>query len=464
MTKAETRERTTSTGESGPIPIAVLVALGTAACVVAWVSVVGSDSLWLSALGDTIRADRQIPVGVPFAAAPSGEWVNTTALGQLVFSVLYLGGSIGIVAAQVVAVTWTLWLLVTEAGQRGSRALGTVSALLLVLVGGAAPLLIARAQLLSLVPYAALLVLVRREHDRPSRLIWMAVPLIALWGNLHGAVLVGVAVLGCYLAFSRLRRDPWTAVGVGFAALAAACLNPGLLRAPRYYIGVFTGAATSDDSGMWSRLSLSNIFDVLLLVASICLGYMAFRRRRPLWEYAAALGLAGATVLAARHGIWLMLILLVPAALSMPSRGDAAASEAPSTLARAATIVACVVVAACLLGVRAPTFRAADAEAARLADATRGEVVLVAEPLAESMAAAGTTVWVSNPLDAFDHADQTAYLAFMNGDAAGAARALAQAEVVVALPGSAQAAAAQATGLTQGTKVGTYALFRRSSG
>ncbi|GAA2741637.1 hypothetical protein GCM10009868_08400 [Terrabacter aerolatus] len=425
-------------------------------------SVLGSDALWLSALGDAISAARRIPAGVPFAAAPSGDWVNTTALGQVVFSALHLGGSVGVVAAHVVAVTWALWLLMVSGHRRGAQPIGLVSALLLILAGGVAPLFIARAQLLSLVPYAALLVLLRREHDRPSRLIWAVIPLIAVWGNLHGAVLVGVAVLGCYLALSRLRIDPWTSLGVGIASLVATCLNPGLALAPRYYLGVFGGAATSDESGMWSHLTLTNPLDLLLLVAAICLAFMAFRRRQPVWEYAAALGLGGATMLAARNGIWLLLFVCVPAALAMTRTHDVPAAPAPtSRLPRAATSAACAGVVVALLALRAPTFQSVDANASRLVEATRGHIVLVAEPLAESMAAAGATVWLSNPLDAFDHADQTAYLAFMAGDATGGSRAFGQADVVVAVPGSPQARAALARGFTVRQEVGSYVLLRR---
>lgn len=462
MTTTAVTKRPTGTPGSGSMPTLVLIALGAVVGVVAWTSVTGSDALWLSALGDTIRADRQIPVGVPFAAAPSGDWVNTTALGQVIFSVLHLAGTVGVVAGHVMAVAWTLWLLIASGRRRAARTVGLVSALLLVMVGGVAPLLIARAQFLSLVPYAALLVLLRREHDRPSTFIWAVVPLIALWGNLHGAVLVGVALLGCYLTLSRLRIDPLTAVGVGIASLVATCLNPGLARAPHYYLGVFGGAATSDDFGMWSYLTLTNPFDLLLVVAATCLAFMTFRRRRPTWEYAAALGLGGATVLAARNGIWLLLFLCVPAALAMTSKGDALATRPTAArLPRAVTMVACIMVVVALLTVRAPTFRSDDANASQLAEATRGRVVLVAEPLAESMAAAGATVWVSNPLDAFDHADQTAYLAFMAGDAAAAARAFEQADVVVALPGSPQARAAFTSGYTAQQQVGSYLLLRR---
>lgn len=439
----------------------VILSLGLLTILSASLTVVGSDALWLAALGDEIRRSGRIPVGIPFAAAVSADWVNTTVLGQLVVSVVHEAGSLGVVVAQVVVVTLVLSTLACEATSRGSRPVATSAMLIAIAIGAAAPLLIARAQLLSLLPYAILLVLIRRQHDEPSPAIWWAVPLVALWGNLHGAVLAGVAVLGCYLAFSRLRQSPLTAVGVGVASLAATCLNPGLLSAPRYYLGVFGGEATSDDSGMWSRLSLSNPFDVLLLLAAAVLVGMAFRRRRPVWEYAAALGLAVAAGLAARHGIWLLLFLAIPAATTWTRPGSPGVTTRPSKAVPSVVGIACLAVAAVALGLRAPSFRAADAEAARIAEATRGQVVLVGEPLAESLAAAGATVWLSNPLDAFTRADQAAYLAFMKGDADGACTAFEQADVVVAEPGSVQARAAAAAGLSRTTSLGTYSVFSR---
>jgi hypothetical protein len=45
----------------------------------------------------------------------------------------------------------------------------------------------------------------------------------------------------------------------------------------------------------------------------------------------------------------------------------------------------------------------------------RGRVVLADEPLAESLAADGITVWLSNPIDAFGPSDQAAFLDFLSG-------------------------------------------------
>ncbi|GAA2018626.1 hypothetical protein GCM10009740_03150 [Terrabacter terrae] len=443
------------------MPPLVVVALGIAGLVGSAVTVVGSDALWLSALGDHIWAGGAIPSGIPYGAAPSREWVNTTVLGQLLLSALHGQGSLGLVIAQVVAAVGTLLLIAFDALCRGARSSSTALVVVAVSAGAAAPLFIARAQLLSLVPFSALLVLLRRQQDRPTAAVWWSMPLLALWGNLHGAVLIGVAVLGCYLMFSRLRQSPATAIAVALGSLMATCLNPGLLRAPRYYLGVFNGGATSDESGMWSRVDISNPFDLLLVLAAVALGTAALRRRRPLWEYAAGLGLVLATFSAARHGLWLLIFLAVPAATAVHRD-----RPAPWRTKRADALTATIALASAALGVtmlahRAPQFRAADAQAASIAAATRGHVVLAPEPLVESLAAAGAVVWASNPLDAFAPADQAAYLAFLRGDAAGAARALTQADVVVTEPHTPQARAAMGSGYTRIGTVGGFTLFGR---
>lgn len=443
-------------------PAAVVSALGLVAVFASAVTVIGSDALWLPAMGDHIRSTWSLPRGIPFAAAPSGDWVNTTVLGQLVLAGAYQGGSFGLVVAQALLVLCTLAVLANDALRRGARPFAAALVVVAVAVGAAASFFIARAQMLSFVPFAVLLALVRRQHDRPTLAIWWAVPLVALWSNLHGAVLVGVAALGCYLLFSHIRVAPVTAVAVGAAAIAATCLNPGLLDAPRYYLGVFSGAATGDDSGMWSRPSLANPFDVLLTVAAAILITAVLRRRRPLWEYAAGLGLLVATLSASRHGVWLLLFLAVPAAFgSGRPRVAASPLNRPFGGLPAGLAVVLLLGSAAMLAIRAPSFGSADEDASQIAKASQGQVTLAPEPLVESLAAAGAKVWVSNPLDAFPPSDQTAYLAFLKGDSFGARRALEQAEIVVAAPGSKQVQSALLNGYTEVGPVGRFIILRR---
>lgn len=449
------------------LPPLVVLALASVAVVAATVTTIGADALWLPALGDRIRSTGRIPIGIPFAAASSADWVNTTALGQLVLSAAHSLGRLGVVITQVVVVVTTLAALATDAHARRARPLAAAAAILVVTVGGATTLFIARAQSLSLVPFALLLVLLRRQHDHPTRSIWWAVPLVALWGNLHGAALVGVAVLGAYLLLSRLRVSPVSAVGVGVASVVALCLNPGLLRAGQYYAGVLGGEATSSAAGMWSRVSPANPFDLLLVAAVLALLLAAMHQRPPLWELVAALGLLVATVLAARQGVWLLLLLLVPAATATADAGprpDGRLTARTGTRARlvvGAVAAAGVVGAVAVLAVRAPSLASADVASADIAAATRGRVVLASEPLGESLAAAGATVWASNPLDAFSRDDQRAYLAFLTGDDDGAQDALAGADVVAAPTGSPQARLAVAAGFVARSAVGGVTLYTR---
>lgn len=446
----------------GRMPALLVAVLGLVALAGSAVTVIGSDALWLPAMGDWIRAHGTIPAGIPFVAAKSEGWVNTTALGQLLLSVAHSGGSLGVAAAQIIAVVWALWLLASDAVQRDARPAATALVILALCAGAATALFIARAQMLSLVPFAVLLVLLRREHDRPSARIWWSVPLLALWGNLHGAVLVGVAVLGCYLLLSRLSVAPTTAVAVGVASLVATCVNPGLVRAPHYYAGVFSGQATSDESGMWSRPTLTSPFDVLLILTAVALAGAALRQRRPAWEYAAFLGLALATASAARHGVWLLLFLIVPAATALQSAdGSRLGWRPPSVRLTAAVSILALGLSAVILTVRAPAFHAADSEADAITRATAGDVVLAPEPLVESLAAAGASVWASNPLDAFSPPDQAGYLAFVKGASDGAQRAFSAADVVVAVSDTPPARLALSKGFTRITRSGPYILMRR---
>lgn len=56
--------------------------------------------------------------------------------------------------------------------------------------------------------------------------------------------------------------------------------------------------------------------------------------------------------------------------------------------------------------------------------------------LAEQVALAGGRIWVGNPLDAFSHADQSLYLDWLEGRAAGDAALRHAPRVVLVHPGS----------------------------
>src|SRR5438067_2102217 len=148
----------------------------------ALLATVGADADWLAALGREIAHAWSIPDGVPFASVSSAGWHNVPVLGELIFHGLQAGlGSRGLVIAQLVAVVACLLLLMADL--RRARVPDPPAALVLIMVAFAAgpAFLVVRSQLFSLALFPLVLLLVRAEARRPSRRVWLLLPLVALW-------------------------------------------------------------------------------------------------------------------------------------------------------------------------------------------------------------------------------------------------------------------------------------------
>lgn len=398
---------------------------------------VGADCYWLVAQGDFILDHGEIPDGLPFAAAPTQGWPNPLVLAQLTMSGLHSISGAALPFAQLLADAVMLALIAWGARNAGASDRATAVVLLALAVGSLASLAIVRLQIFSLVPFAALILLLRSQADRATRHIWFLPALVALWSNLHGAVLLGVCVAGAYLLFSRLRERPAESVLVGVATLFALLVTSAGWRTAPYYVAVMNNEAAERAEGLWARPSLGNPLDVLMILAGAAFVILACRRRLPVWEYVVLAGLTIATVTAARHGVWLLMFAAGPAALGLTRHRTSAIPSGTKQWSRPLLTVA----AACLvsLGVLLPRgdqVLPADPElVARTADLAADRVVLAPEPLAESLAVEGMTLWAVNPIDAFEPADQNAFMDFLEGRA-GMQRAVEDSDAVVVEDGT----------------------------
>src|SRR5262249_20836984 len=151
-----------------------------------------------------------------------------------------------------------------------------------------------RSQLFSIALFPLLVLLLRDEARLPSRRIWLLVPLVALWSNLHGGVLTGLAVAAAYLLFERLRREPLVAVGVRASSALDLCATPALWHWGDYYAGVLGNEAARRGVGLWARLSPTSGLDIAFLICAVLVVAAALRSRPRVWEWVA---LAGLTVL-----------------------------------------------------------------------------------------------------------------------------------------------------------------------
>jgi hypothetical protein len=384
--------------------------------------VVGADARWLAAIGSAIARGHFVH-SVPFASAPTSGWVNPTVLGELIFHWLWaLLGDRGLILAQVAAVLAGFLALARGLRRETESGVAAAAVLFFVLIGSLPAVLVARNQLFSLLLFPLLLLLLERESETPSWRIWLAVPLLALWANLHGAVLVGYALLAVYILVARRRAIP-----VLLAATLALCATPELWHTPRYYAAVSENEAARMGIGLWSPLGASPA-DVLLVIAALALIVIAIwpgTRRWSAWEVVAVVGLAAASIQAARLGTWLLFVAAYPAVRSLRVRR-------PSTVS---VLVPAVVAVAVAGGVAHTPFDAGSRVLAGVA--ARSGVPVLAEPVAaEQVAVAGGTVWVANPLEAFRHGDQRLYLDWAGGKAAGSA-AIEHAQLVLVLRDSA---------------------------
>jgi hypothetical protein len=400
-------------GELSTLRLAVVVGLITA--VSALVATVGADARWLAALGHIIGHRDAVPAGVPFAAAPTGHWQNTLVLAELAFDGLESAlGDRGLIIAQLVAVAASLTVLACDARADGGDSFQVAGALSLAAVGSLGSLAVARVQMFSLVMFALLLALLRQQQRAPGRRIYLALPLLALWSNLHGVALLGLGILWTYLALSRFRRDRARAVAVALVAPLAMCLTPAGLHTLDYYRGLVTNVAAQRGAGLWAPLGTGPL-DLLLIACALIL-LISLRHRRPsLWEAVVIVALAVLTVKAARNGVWLLFFLVGPA--SRRERPHPVTREWNGLL----PIGALAAVALLALGL----VRAGDRAMVgghvvdRAVALAHGTPILADATQAEQVALAGGRIWAGNPLDAFSHRVQSVYLDWLAGDAAG---------------------------------------------
>jgi hypothetical protein len=416
-------------------PVALAAALS------ALLGALAADARWLAALGGYVVRHGSIPDFVPFAAAPSHGWPNVPVLGELVFHALdAAGGERALLTAQVVAVAAAFSLLVADGRRAGADDSRITLVLLLLIPATLSELTNVRSQLFSIALFPLLLLLLRTEARRPSRRIWLLVPLVAVWSNLHGAVLTGLAVAGAYLLFDRARRQTLTALAVLVASVLALFLTPALWRTGDYYLGVLHNEAARRAVGLWAPLSLTSGLDLVFVVIAVGAVAAAMRSRPRLWELVAIVGLALLTAKTARGGVWLVYFAATPAAFGL-GRGGAGRSRVvlPAAVALVALVLVGLVHGPRQLGARD------DVLGRALADAD-GTPVLATDILAEQVALAGGRVWIGNPIDAFSRRSQRLYLDWLQGRPAGDAALAHGPRVVLVLPGSAAAKRLARTG------------------
>jgi hypothetical protein len=197
-----------------------------------------------------------------------------------------------------------------------------------------------RAQSFAMPLFAALVWLLSRDARNPDRRILLVLPLLALWANLHGSILIACALVllrcavGAGSALRRRRlRDLWRYAGLAGAALGAPLVSPYGWDMVHYYRSTVTNGAFRDAVVEWAGTSLRGWFGPVffLLAALAIVGIARPEIRLGLFDSLclAFLILIGIDTL--RNVVWLpyAVVILLPAGLTLWSPQSASARLRP---------------------------------------------------------------------------------------------------------------------------------------
>jgi hypothetical protein len=199
---------------------------------------------WLVILGGREVVQHGLPSHDSLVIWTQGRhWVDQQWLAQLVFYGLYaLGGIKLALSAHVACVVAAFTLAIAVARRRGASARSVcwiaVPAYFLLTWSAWN----ARAQSLALLLFVALVALLIQDAHAPSRRVFLVLPLLVLWANIHGTALTGaalVALWGVTYAIERRKRplEEWAprSAALVLAPLACVFASPYAASLPGYY-------------------------------------------------------------------------------------------------------------------------------------------------------------------------------------------------------------------------------------
>lgn len=161
-------------------------------------------------------------------------WHDHEWLSEVLLALCYdAGGVLALKFLKLACTAVTMALLAMAAAETGA-AIGLQLIVLTAAALAMGPMVQFRPQLFDFIGLSALLLILARDNYRRAGPLWPAIPILALWANLHGGFLVGLVTLAAYgavaapadwLAGYGLRRAVRASV-VFAACILATFINP----------------------------------------------------------------------------------------------------------------------------------------------------------------------------------------------------------------------------------------------
>jgi hypothetical protein len=325
--KSDTRDtpRTRRLGrilETSPFPILLVSLVGIVLLTVFAPSLVVGDT-WLTLMAGREVIQHGLPSTETITLLGQGAtWTDQQWLAQVVFYAAHgVAGMRAVIFLDIALVVAALGLATAAARTSGASARSTFAIGLLAVVAGPWGWTI-RAQSTALPLYAATLwLLIDASRRGIRRRTLLVLPLLVLWANLHGSVVLGAGLtvllaLTVLLTVLRNRgksaapQHPWLAVALLVLAPLCVLASPYATKLPAYYDLMLVDAPFAPILREWQWSSPSGttaLFWVLALVAGGLLALRRCRSRLTLYELAVLVVTFVGAVQAVRGVIWFAL-------------------------------------------------------------------------------------------------------------------------------------------------------------
>lgn len=257
--------------------------------------IVDPDFWWHLKTGQHLFETRSIPHTDIFSAIFAGkEWVTHEWLSEVIIYAVYrVSGLGGLIVSFSLIVTAAFALIYKRTADRANHVyVAGASILLGSLAMG--PTIGVRPQIFTFLLAGIFLKLLEDfQKDEKNRRIWLLVPLMAIWVNLHAGFGAGIVIIGVFIAgisidklmrrksFAEIWRGTRSLFAVLIACLAAIVFNPNGLRIYSYPFETLTSTSMMRFIEEWLSPNFHQaMFQPLALFIVAVVAAFALSRRR----------------------------------------------------------------------------------------------------------------------------------------------------------------------------------------
>ena len=182
-----------------------------------------------------------------------------------------------------------------------------------------------RPQMFSLLGFAALLVLLGEDYEKPSKRVFWTIPILCVWANLHGVVVLAAAFVGLRAFFDLVHKRFARGVLLGALAAPAPLFSPYARELPRYFheIGRLQDPVRELPIQEWNRVEWPSDIPYFFIAAFtlVLLAVVHWKKlaRPTVFESVVIAGTAIAPLTASRHLQWFGLAIAAYAPRALDS-------------------------------------------------------------------------------------------------------------------------------------------------